>query len=286
MAITNDVALITFVPFAIETLRMARMEEKIVSVAVLQTVAANLGSMVTPIGNPQNIYLYLQSGMSTWDFLKVTGPFAVLAFVLLAGFSMAGRDKEIAFGKAPAAGGSAADEPIDRKVWIYACEFIICIAALTEYVPVMMVALLCGAVAFIIDRKTLLTVDYHLLLTFAGFFIFVGNMGRLPALSQFISGVLEGSEVLVTALVSQVISNVPATILLTGFTDSWEALIIGSNIGGLGTLIASMANLITYKYINKECAHFRHAYVRWFTIMSVVFLAAEFLMYLVLYFVL
>ena len=276
MFITNDVALITFVPFGIVTLKMAKLDEMIVPVAALQTVAANLGSMVTPMGNPQNIYLYFKSGMIAAEFIRLTCPYALLALVMLWACCMMGKKQTIQFRRDSSEGKSFST---DIRFWIYLAVFAVCLCALGKLVPSYIAAAAAVIAVFAADRDVLGKVDYGLLLTFIGFFIFVGNMGRISAFSQVLADVIEGHEMAVAAATSQVISNVPAVLLLTGFTHNWEALIIGSNLGGLGTLIASMANLISYKWVCKEAAHFRHAYVRLFTVLSLMFLALECMLY-------
>ena len=127
------------------------------------------------------------------------------------------------------------------------------------------------------DRRILRKVDYSLLGTFVGFFIFIGNLGRIPAFSQFLSNAMEGREIVTSVLASQVMSNVPAALLLSGFTDNYSLLIIGTNLGGLGTLIASMASLISFKYVAKEDKDLRGKYLLYFTISNVVFLGCYFL---------
>ena len=276
MFITNDVALITFVPLGIVTLKMAKLDEMIVPVAALQTVAANLGSMVTPMGNPQNIYLYLKSGMTAAEFIKLTSPYALLALVMLWACCMTGKKHTIQFGQGVDSSGKL---NLKLGFWVYSAIFALCLCALGKLIPSSIAAAAAAVAVFAVDKDVLKKVDYGLLLTFVGFFIFVGNMGRLPAFSHVLASVLEGNEMAVTAGASQVISNVPAVLLLTGFTNNWESLIIGSNLGGLGTLIASMANLISYKWVCKEAAHFRHAYVRLFTVLSLMFLALECMLY-------
>lgn len=280
MFITNDVALITFVPFAIVTFKLAGLDEMIVPVAVLQTVAANMGSMLTPMGNPQNIYLYFKSGMTAWEFIRLTCPYVVLALVLLGGCCMLGKKRDVMFQR-------KAQEKFraDFRLWVYIGIFAICLCALGKIVPSALAAAFAAVAVMAADRQVLRKIDYGLLLTFIGFFIFVGNMGRIPAFSQAIEGVLAGHEMVVAAGASQIISNVPAVLLLTGFTHNWQALIIGSNLGGLGTLIASMANLISYKWVCKEAAHFRHAYIRLFTICCVFFLLVECMLYFCINFV-
>ena len=275
MFITNDVALITFVPLGIVTLKMAKLDEMIVPVAALQTVAANLGSMVTPMGNPQNIYLYLKSGMTAAEFIKLTCPYALLALVMLWACCMTGKKHTIQFGQGVDSSGKL---NLKLGFWVYSAIFALCLCALGKLIPSYIAAAAVIAV-LAVDKNVLRKVDYGLLLTFIGFFIFVGNMGRLPVFSQVLVSVIEGHETAVAAGASQVISNVPAVLLLTGFTNNWESLIIGSNLGGLGTLIASMANLISYKWVCKEAAHFRHAYVRLFTVQSLIFLALECMLY-------
>ena len=276
MFITNDVALITFVPLGMVTLKMAKLDEMIVPVAALQTVAANLGSMVTPMGNPQNIYLYLKSGMTAAEFIKLTCPYALLALVMLWACCMTGKKHTIQFGQGVDSSGKL---NLKLGFWVYSAIFALCLCALGKLIPSSIAAAAAAVAVFAVDKDVLKKVDYGLLLTFVGFFIFVGNMGRLPAFSHVLASVLEGNEMAVTAGASQVISNVPAVLLLTGFTNNWESLIIGSNLGGLGTLIASMANLISYKWVCKEAAHFRHAYVRLFTVLSLMFLALECMLY-------
>ncbi len=323
MIITNDVALITFVPFAIETLNMANMKDKLLPVVVLQTIAANLGSMVTPIGNPQNIYLYFQSGFSALEFLSITLPFAVVSFGLLMLFIHAKKNKplvfenhvhdgetanaEIAMGEiaenhtrpahthhshhcydeAVAAMSASATKAVTKtkamlhdkeskaKFAFYGAMFALCLLSLTRVFSVCIVALVVVALTLVIDRKILAEVDYSLLLTFVNFFIFVGNMQSIPMLSEAIISMVSGNEIMATIGISQVISNVPAVLLLTGFTKSWKLLIIGSNLGGLGTMIASMASLISFKYVAKERPNQKLKYLIIFTIANVIFLLAN-----------
>lgn len=278
MFITNDVALITFVPFAIETLKMAGMKDKILSVVVFQTIAANLGSMVTPIGNPQNIYLYFQSGFSAAQFLAITLPYAVVSLLLLGAFIVLKKNKKLSLEMT-----EEAQKPADKKMLIfYGLMFALCLASLSRVISVCLVALIVVALVLVRDREILGQVDYSLLFTFIGFFIFVGNIQHMPILSDAIASMLKGNELLATIGISQVISNVPAVLLLTGFTHSWKMLIVGSNLGGLGTLIASMASLISYKYVAKECPTDKMKYMGMFTAANAFFLGANLLVVLFL----
>ena len=251
MFITNDVALITFVPLALLILNMAKMTNSLCYIITLMTIAANLGSMLTPIGNPQNLYLYSTSGLSLGNFLLLMLPYTLLAAALLL-LCIFVRFK-----------GSSVPVELEQKsssmnvkrIVYYGVLFAICLLAVAKICPI---GLLFGIIliAVIIDnRKLLLHIDYSLLLTFIFFFIFIGNMGRFPVFRDFLSSILEGRVTLVAVLSSQIISNVPAALLLSGFTNEWTSLIIGTNLGGLGTLIASMASLISYKlYAQHETA--------------------------------
>lgn len=249
MAITNDVALITFVPFALTVLRMAGLSGLILPVVALQTIAANLGSMLTPIGNPQNLYLYGKSGLGAGAFIRLMLPYCGLSLGLLAVsllFVDNGRIRKERVGQ-------ETEGKICRgKAGMYLVLFAACVAAVARLLPWPAVLAAVILVLLVADRSVFLAVDYSLLLTFVGFFVFIGNMGRLPVFKEFLGGILLGREALTAVAASQVISNVPAALLLSGFTDRWESLIVGANLGGLGTLIASMASLISYKSIARH----------------------------------
>lgn len=286
MLITNDVALITFVPFTFIILGMLGAETEkrlLIPVVVMQTIAANLGSMLTPIGNPQNLYLYGKSGLGLIDFLKVTLPYWLVSLVLLVGFCCwLGKRAD----KFSSKGQEAALEhfkTVADRTHIVGAERVRCMLFLVIFVFCLLVVanvldyrlVLAGVVLFLLlrERKIFRRIDYSLLLTFVGFFVFIGNMGRVPAFRNLLQGFIEGNEVLTAVISSQIISNVPAALLLSGFTEKVEALILGTNLGGLGTLIASMASLISYKYIVKEGRCSKGAYFGYFTVANVVFLA-------------
>lgn len=269
MLITNDVALITFVPFAIQVLQLSERRESIIPVVVLQTIAANLGSMFTPIGNPQNLYLYSQSGMGIGEFLTLMLPYTLLAAVLLFAAIVIRKKQPLQ----PLQIDSEISLKKYRKRAIYVSLFAMCLLCVAQILPVWLAVAVTIVVLLFADRDTLKEIDYSLLLTFAGFFIFIGNMGRIPAFCDFLKEIIGGNEILTAVASSQVISNVPAALLLSGFTDQWEALIIGTNIGGLGTLIASMASLISYRFIVASNPSERGKYVVHFTIANILFLA-------------
>lgn len=271
MLITNDVALITFVPFAITVLKMAKLEHRMIPVVVLQTVAANLGSMVTPIGNPQNLYLYGQSGMSLGSFIMLMLPYAGIAAVIFAVMIMRMKNHRVDTNAL-----QTIDAPkinVDRDLIIYMVLFLGCVLAVAKILPWQVMLAIVAVFAIKNDAAIFKKVDYSLLLTFVAFFIFIGNLGRSPFFSEIIMEMMQGNEVLASVAASQVISNVPAALLLSGFTTKWSMLIIGTNLGGLGTLIASMASLISYKQVAKNYPAVKGNYIKHFTVTNVGILA-------------
>ncbi len=311
MLITNDVALITFVPFTFIILGLlgAEAEKKlIIPVVVMQTIAANLGSMLTPIGNPQNLYLYGRAGMGIGEFVMILLPYSLISFVLLAGYCLhlgkctskisngsvyGGIGEEvqgIATDTDLADSAEKENESISimtdfrqmtnkthlqggkRRCIGFVILFLLCLLVVANVLDYRIVFVVILLYLLCLERAMIAKIDYSLLLTFVGFFIFIGNMGRVPAFRELLQGIIEGNEVLTAVVASQVISNVPAALLLSGFTKDIEALILGTNLGGLGTLIASMASLISYKYIVKENKCSKGAYFGFFTVANVVFL--------------
>lgn len=278
MFITNDVALITFVPLALLILNMAKMQDSPCYIITLMTIAANLGSMFTPIGNPQNLYLYSSSRLSLVSFLALMLPYTLIAAILLLIAIF------VRFNKCsvPVELKNQTNTMNKKRIIYYTVLFLICLLTVAKICPI---GLLFGVIllAVIIDnRKLLFHIDYSLLLTFIFFFVFIGNMGRFPAFRDFLSGILEGRVTLVAVLSSQVISNVPAALLLSGFTNDWTSLIIGTNFGGLGTLIASMASLISYKQLAQNHPDIKGKYMAVFTLANIVFLFILYGAYMVL----
>lgn len=266
MLITNDVGLITFVPFAILALKLCHQEKLMIRVVVLQTIAANLGSMFTPIGNPQNLYLFSVSDLSLGAFFGTMLPLTAVSLVLLlaATLLIPAEPIEIKIEEAVTA--------VERReLVVYSLLFVLnllVVFRVISWVPALVITSL--GVLLLRKYKLFTQVDYALLLTFVGFFVFVGNMGRIPAISRFIAGLLSGREIVVSALFSQILSNVPAALLLSGFTDNIRALLIGTNVGGLGTIIASMASLISYKLYAASPGAEKGRYMLTFTAYNVV----------------
>ncbi len=260
MVITNDVSLITFVPFGLIVLRMIGREKLVVPLVVLQTVAANLGSMMTPMGNPQNLYLYARSGMGFGRFCLLMLPYVVASAICLVVL--------VAFTKSVPVHGVAVETGLGKPKALVCCAigFGLCLLGIFNIVPPLAIAALTLIFLLFADRTLLASVDYSLLGTFVAFFIFVGNLGNITLFQNFLASLLEHNVVLVAVLASQAISNVPAALLLSGFTDHWAELMVGCNLGGLGTLIASMASLISYKFVVKDYPEQKRRYLFWFTV--------------------
>ncbi len=259
MLVTNDVALITFVPFTASLYAMAGREDKLVWIVVLETAAANLGSMLTPVGNPQNIYLFSKYAMSTGAFFSATAPVCAvsLALLLLLCLGTPAWALGIDFGESPG---------FDKKtLYLSLAMLAACLLCVFRAIP--WYALLPGFIAalLIFDRKLLVEADFLLLLTFVCFFVFAGNLGRTETVERAVRAALGGRELVAGALLSQVISNVPAAVLLSGFTDNGRALLLGTDIGGLGTPVASLASLISLRVYSRTPGAKTGAYLAAFT---------------------
>ncbi len=289
MWITNDVALLTFVPFTVLVLRMTGLEQEMIPVIVLQTIAANLGSMTTPVGNPQNLYLYSISGMGIGAFLQIMGPLTLISAGLIFLICLIHKDFPIRqgmLGKEIVGVRKAGENQVLAVLFFISLLSVFRILSWQLLLLIVLVSCM-GIKAFCKEKYLPLEADFGLLLTFVAFFIFIGNMGRICAVREVLSQVLNGRELLISFLCSQMISNVPAAILLSGFTQEYRGLLQGVNIGGLGTLIASLASLISYKFFAAESeqtpvAGTRGRYMLTFTIwnvgMALVLLAAAFLL--------
>ena len=288
MWITNDVALLTFVPFTVLVLRMTGLEQEMIPVIVLQTIAANLGSMTTPVGNPQNLYLYSISGMGIGAFLQIMGPLTLISAGLIFLICLIHKDFPIRqgmLGKEIVGVRKAGENQVLAVLFFISLLSVFRILS-WQLLLLIVLASCIGIKAFCKEKYLPLEADFGLLLTFVAFFIFIGNMGRICVVREVLSQVLNGRELLISFLCSQMISNVPAAILLSGFTQEYRGLLQGANIGGLGTLIASLASLISYKFFAAEseqtpAAGTRGRYMLTFTIwnagMALVLLAAAFL---------
>lgn len=246
MIVTNDVALITFVPLSIVIARKANIN--VLKIVVFQTLAANLGSSFTPMGNPQNLFIYSFYNLSPIDFFKITLPIVILAVLFLV--LLVFKDKKMNLSL------DLEDVKIDNKkdVYLFGGLFLIILLSVFHVIDYKVTFLITVIMVLILNKKLFSQVDYSLLITFIGFFIFVGNISTMDVVKNFMEGILNSpkSTFLASVLSSQVISNVPATMLLSGFTDHFKELLLGVNIGGMGTLIASLASVISYKIYASE----------------------------------
>ncbi|MBP5325256.1 MAG: citrate transporter, partial [Pseudobutyrivibrio sp.] len=249
-------------------------------VIVLETIAANLGSMLTPLGNPQNLYLYSIAGMSLGAFIKLMLPYSVVALVMLVVTTV------IRVKKAPVVLQEKSvyeRKSRDKKmIGMYVFTFLVSILVVARVLDYRIGLLVVVVLTFIFDRRVLKKPDYSLLFTFIFLFIFIGNIKRIPELSEALSQLVMVNEVGVSIGLSQVISNVPAAILCSGFTDQIDKLIIGTNLGGLGTLIASMASLISFKQYSYIDGSDSKKYMIVFTAFNIIFLAVMCALYILM----
>lgn len=299
MLITNDVALITFVPFTILVLSMAGQKKFLIPVIVLETIAANLGSMLTPLGNPQNLYLYTISGLSIGAFVRIMLPYSFVSAILLLFFILFLPKDTVSTATAANTANStntvtasntsnviceAVKARKNSRILFafYLILFLLCLLTVLHILPYQILFFLVLTGFLLLDYRVLKDVDYFLLLTFLCFFIFIGNMKQISLVHELISKLLVHHEVLMGIGASQIISNVPAAILLSGFTDDYSALLIGVNLGGLGTLIASLASLISFKFYTNSNGSDTRRFLGIFTLYNVIFLGVLFVLSLIL----
>lgn len=246
MVVTNDVALITFVPITMIVGRKLNMD--VMKIVIFQTIGANLGSALTPMGNPQNLFIYSFYNISPVEFLKITLPLTLISCVLLIAVIIKSKNKRIDIINLEK------DEiKSKKKTVIYSILLLIILGSVFKVIDYRVAFTITAAGVAVLDRDLFKKVDYSLLLTFVGFFIFIGNISNMSYIKEFLSGLLESPQSTYYGglVASQFISNVPATMLLSGFTANYKELLLGVNVGGLGTLIASLASVISYKlYIN------------------------------------
>ena len=281
MFITNDVALLTFVPFSIITLSIANKKDKYIIVIVLETLAANLGSMLTPLGNPQNLYLYSLSNMGLWSFVKLMLPYSLCSLILLlisVEFFIGKEEGKLTKTQANIYQRSKKDKLL---IAMYVILFLLSILVVSRVLPYYIGLIIVIITVILFDNRVLRKPDYSLLFTFIFLFIFIGNIKRIPVLSDFLSKIIKVNEVGVSILLSQFISNVPAAILCSGFTKNIVKLIIGTNLGGLGTLIASMASLISFKQYSYIDGADTKRYILVFTVLNIIYLACLYMLHVI-----
>ena len=241
MLIANDMALLTFLPLGYFVLISTKTEKYTCHLFILQNIAANLGGMLTPFGNPQNLYLYSKFNIPSGKFMLTMLPPFFLAIALITICT-------VIFIKPEPLSFSGIERRLPRiRVGIYLVLFAFSIICVFKFIPYYWALIVIPPVILIMDRGALAKVDYGLLLTFVFFFIFAGNMARIEAVREIFSALLEKNTLFFSALSCQIISNVPSAILLSQFTGNWRELLLGVNIGGCGTVISSLASLITFK---------------------------------------
>ena len=246
MLIANDMALLTFLPLGYFILHTTGKEKYLAFAFIMQNIAANLGGMFTPFGNPQNLYLYSKFNIPDGEFMMIMLPPFLISIALITLCCLV-------FVKAEPLDieEKAAQLPLPRVI-IYLVLFALSIAIVFRGIPYYIGLIVIPIALLFLDREALKQVDYGLLLTFVFFFIFSGNMARIDVVRQFFSSLLETNTLVFSALSCQFISNVPSAILLSQFTDNYRALLLGVNIGGVGSMISSLASLITFKEYSKQ----------------------------------
>ena len=240
MLIANDMALLTFLPLGYFVLTSTHKEKHMAFTFIMQNIAANLGGMLTPFGNPQNLYLYTKFEIPNMEFMAIMLPPFVVSVLLITVCCLFIKPEPL----------QLPDEPIrlaPGRTALYLALFALSIAIVFRGIPYQLGLVIIPTVLLFVDRKALKMVDYPLLMTFVFFFIFSGNMARIPFVQEFFSFLLGKSTLLFSVLSCQLISNVPSAILLSQFTENYAELLMGVNIGGVGTLIASLASLITFR---------------------------------------
>ena len=266
MLIANDMALLTFLPLGYFILHTTKKEKYLAFAFIMQNIAANLGGMLTPFGNPQNLYLYSKFNIPDGEFVTIMFPPFIVAIVLITACCLIFvKNEPLEIEE------KAASLPVGRVI-IYLVLFAVAIMMVFRFMPYQLGLIIIPLALLFLDRDALKQVDYGLLFTFVFFFIFAGNMGRIDAVREFFSYLLNINTLVFSAASCQVISNVPSAILLSQFTDNYRELLLGVNIGGAGTLIASLASLITFKEYTKQDPKHTLSYVLKFSAFNFAFL--------------
>ena len=266
MIIANDMALITFLPLGYFALSVIKQEKYMAYLFVLQNISANLGGMLTPFGNPQNLYLYSYFNIPTGEFCLIMLPAFLLAVALLVVACLPVKPIKFSLNE------KFPEKLNVKKTILYGALFLLSILIVFRIVPFLVGLVLIPLVLFFVDRDSLKMVDYGLLFTFVFFFIFSGNLARMEAVNTLLSNLLSKDTLLVSTLSCQVISNVPSAILLSRFTENYPALLLGVNIGGTGTIIASLASLITFNEFKLLHPNQTKKYILIFTVVNAAFL--------------
>jgi Na+/H+ antiporter NhaD/arsenite permease-like protein len=264
MFVTNDVALITFVPLTLIIGKKTKIE--VIDIIIFQTLAANIGSSLTPMGNPQNLFLFSYYKLKAGAFFKITAPLVAIGAIWLFLINLRNKNISLDF--------QLNHIPIKdkKRAVIYGVLFFIIIMSVFNVIDYKLVSALTIIVVFFLDRELIMKVDYFLLFTFIGFFLFIGNVSNSTGIHSVMKYILgsEKKSYFAAILLSQVISNVPCAVLLAGFTENWREILLGVNIGGVGTLIASLASVISYKLYVADFPEKSKGYLKKFTIYNLI----------------
>lgn len=268
MFIANDMALLTFLPLGYLILKETNNEDKEDFVFIMQNIAANLGGMLTPFGNPQNLYIYTKYNIDSIEFIEIMFiPFLVAIIMIFMSAIFVKNEKLELVHK------DIKTSPIKEK--IYMLLFLLSIFIVFRFVPIYVGLIFIPIIVFVLDKEAFKIIDYGLLLTFVFFFVFSSNLSRIDTVNSFFSYLLSKNVYFTSLLSCQFISNVPSSILLSRFTEDYRSLLYGVNIGGLGTLIASLASLITFKQYQKLNNKKVGSYIVKFTLLNLIFILAE-----------
>ncbi len=272
MFITNDVALLTFVPFGFLVLSSAGRKDLVIPVAVFQTIGANAGSCLFPFGNPQNIFLSSKYGIDAIDFLRISGWVAFLSIFMMCAL-ICFLDRYVDIHNSPIQDVAGTHQEVDhRRLAVMITVMALCIAAVLRIVPYLPATVIALCIVALVSRESFKRVDWGLLLTFVFLFVFAGNVSHIEGIREALEDMMARDPMVSSALVSQIVSNVPAAVMLSNFTDDWQCLLAGVNIGGFGTPIASMASVITLRlYSQMEGAKVKR-YLLIFTLANIAML--------------
>lgn len=266
MLITNDVSLIIFIPVAIAAFTKVQRQDLLIKVLSLQTIAANVGSALTPIGNPQNLFIYTVFNYDLLSFIRVTFPIIAVSFVLLLLTSHF-------IDKQPLKYDSEIKVTIDSKKSIFtALLFILCLMSVLRVLNVYVMSIPVLVSVFLMDKSLFKQADYKLLLLFVFLFVFVNNVCQISTVKMFAQRFVDSYEYFTSVALSQIVSNVPAAVMLSNFASDTDMLLKGVNVGGLGTIVASMASLITFKFYIKTPGALPLYYMKKFTRYNIGFL--------------
>lgn len=266
MLIANDMALLTFLPLGYFILEATKQQKYMAFTFIMQNIAANLGGMLTPFGNPQNLYLYTKFNIPNGEFISIMLPPFIVAVIIITVCCLV-------FVKSEKLEIEGSPVKLDvKRTGLYLALFMLAIAIVFRSVPYIAGLIIIPSVLLVFDRKALKEVDYPLLLTFVFFFIFAGNMARIDVVRELFSFLLNKSVLLFSVISCQFISNVPSAILLSQFTENYPELLIGVNIGGVGTLISSLASLITFREYHRHNPNKTLYYIGMFSLFNFGFL--------------